>query len=103
MGPKFINRRIEESEKSYNPDRVEDCYPERYRIGTTNAVEKLITQFAATDGDFTIYTFMPENEDYTIKLNGFKAYIVKTGVQYNSLKPKPKALVDKYSTGDDVL
>jgi hypothetical protein len=46
---------------------------------------------------------MPENKDYTIKLNGFKAYIVKTGVQYNSLKPKPKALVDKYSTGDDVL
>jgi hypothetical protein len=103
LGPKFINRRIEESEKSYNPDRVEDCYPERYRIGTTNAVEKLITQFAATDGDFTIYTFMPENKNYTIKLNGFKAYIVKTGVQYNSLKPKPKALVDKYSTGDDVL
>jgi hypothetical protein len=46
---------------------------------------------------------MPENKNYTIKLNGFKAYIVKTGVQYNSLKPKPKALVDKYSTGDDVL
>ena len=102
MGPKFINRNIAD-EKYYNADRYYYCYEERYNIGTKKAISKLITQFCKSNGYCAIEVFMPDDENYTIKLNGLKKYIIDANVNYDNLTQTQKMLITKYSTGDVVL
>lgn len=97
----IVNRKVSGQER-YNCDDPDDCYEDRFEKGTKNALQRLITDFN-TSTYCSIYTFMPEDESYTLKLNGLKKYIIDAGINFDSLTPTDKALVNKYSTGDDVL
>lgn len=97
----IINRKVTGQEE-YNCDDPDDCYEDRFEKGTKNALRRLITDFN-TSTYCSIYTFMPEDESYTLKLNGLKKYIIDANINYNNLDSNEKADVNKYSTGDVVL
>ena len=88
---RFINKSLP-SAKPYIDDNTE-FYPKRFEIGATNAVETLITTFNDRKS-FSVYTFLPSDKSYKLKLNGLEDYIKEAGL-YPKKTKKNQALIDR--------